>query len=166
MTINQKALDPQGYIVDQRETADISFGGTPSNKNGCGWIAAYNFLKAMDQQPDPEAVLRSLEKTLLPGGKLGLNFFALVWYLKKQHIPLEASVTSFHAQQISERCKAGIILYRAGKTNHFAAFRREENGLLRFYGAIAGKQCHDISMAGFYWNHVKFPLAVTITASN
>lgn len=166
MTIKQKALDPQGYIVDQRETSDISFGGTPSNKNGCGWIAAYNFLKAMDQQPDPEAVLRSLEKALLPGGKLGLNFFALVWYLKKQHIPLEASVTSFHAQQISERCKAGIILYRAGKTNHFAAFRREENGLLRFYGAIAGRQCHDISMADFYWNHVKFPLAVTITASN
>lgn len=162
MHINASALDPQGYIIDQRKTDNIAFGGTSSAKNGCGWIAAYNFLKAMDQQPDPEAVLKNLEKTLLADGRLGLNFFALRWYLRD--LPLETALRPFHAQQLSEGCKAGIILYRAGRTNHFAAFRREETGLLRFYGAIPGKQYHDASMADFYWNHVKFPLAITITA--
>ena len=162
MNLSPSALDPQGYIIDQRKTHNIFFGGTSSDKNGCGWIAAYNFLKAMDREPDPEAVLRQLEKSLLGDGRLGLNFFALAWYLRQ--FPLDTAVRPFHAQQITETCRAGIILYRAGKRNHFAAFRREENGRLRFYGAIAGKPHHDISMAEFYWNHVKFPLALTITA--
>lgn len=162
MNLNPSALDRQGYIIDQRKTDNIFFGGTASSKNGCGWIAAYNFLKAMDQERDPESVLRHLEKTLLGDGRLGLNFFALAWYLRQ--FPLEVSLRPFHTQQIAETCKAGIILYRAGKRNHFAAFRREEKGRLRFYGAIAGKENYDISMAEFYWNHVKFPLALTITA--
>ena len=162
MNLSPSALDPQGYIIDQRKTENISFGGTSSAKNGCGWIAAYNFLKAMDQEPEPEAVLKKLERTLLGDGRLGLNFFALAWHLRQ--FPLEVAVRPFHAQQLAETCKAGIILYRAGKTNHFAAFRREENGRLRFYSAIAGRENYDISMADFYWNHVKFPIALTITA--
>lgn len=164
MEIKPQALDSQGYIIDQRKTDNISFGGISSDKNGCGWIAVYNFLKAMDQEKAPETILRTLEKTLLPDGRLGLNFFALAWYLKKQGLPLEVAVRPFHAQQLSETCKAGVILYCAGRRNHFAAFRREENGCLRFYGAVAGKVHHDTSMAEFYWNHVKFPLALTITA--
>lgn len=164
MTLTPEALDHQGYIIDQRKTANISFGHTSSEKNGCGWIAAYNFLKAMGQTPEPEAVLRSLERTLLLDGQFGLNFFALVQYLKKQHLPLEFALRPFHAQMLSEHCKAGIVFYRAGKTGHFAAFRREPTGRLRFYGVIPGKASHDSTMAEFYWNHVKFPLAVTITA--
>lgn len=162
MKLDPSALDAQGYIIDQRKTNNISFGGTSSDKNGCGWIAAYNFLKAMDREPDPEVVLKKLERTLLGDGRLGLNFFALQWYLRD--LPLETALRPFHAQQLSETCKAGIILYRADKQNHFAAFRREENGRLRFYGAVAGKEAYDTTMAEFYWNHVKFPLALTITA--
>lgn len=163
MTIHPAALDPQGYIIDQRKTDNISFGGTPSSKNGCGWIAAYNFLKAMEQEPDPEGVLRTLEKTLLPGGRLGLNFFALCHYLQKQHIPLECTMRPFHARQLSQECRAGIILYRAGSTNHFAAFRREAQGSLRFYGVTPGSSA-SMDMGEFFWSHVKFPLSITITA--
>lgn len=164
MEIKPQALDSQGYIIDQRKTDNISFGGVASDKNGCGWIAVYNFLKAMDQEKDPEAILKTLEKTLFPIPGLGANIIALSLYLRRQGIPLEATVRPFHAQMLSETCRAGIVLYRAGRTNHFAAFRREENGRLRFYGAAAGKHNHDISMADFYSSHVKFPLAVTITA--
>lgn len=164
MEINSQALDSQGYIIDQRKTDNISYGGVSSAKNGCGWIAVYNFLKAMDQEKDPEAILKTLEKTLLPLPGLGTNILALSWYLRRQGIPLEATVRPFHAQMLSETCRAGVILYRAGKTNHFAAFRREENGRLRFYGAVAGTHSHEMSMAEFYSSYVKFPLAVTITA--
>ena len=82
MELDPKALSDDGYIIDQRQTEAISFGGCPSSKNGCGWIAAYNFLKALDRTPNPEVLLRRLERTLLPGGKLGLNFFALVHELR------------------------------------------------------------------------------------
>ena len=51
MELDPKALSDDGYIIDQRRTESISFGGCPSSKNGCGWIAAYNFLKALDRTP-------------------------------------------------------------------------------------------------------------------
>ena len=149
MELDPKALSDDGYIIDQRQTESISFGGCPSSKNGCGWIAAYNFLKALDRTPDPEVLLRRLERTLLPGGKLGLNFFALVHELRRQK---------------AQRNRAGIVLYRAGKTNHFAAFARQPDGTLRFFGAVPGYAHHNLSMAEFYWDYVKFPLTLTITA--
>lgn len=164
MKINSRAFSDNGYIIDQRLTSSVSFGHYPSDKNGCGWIAAYNFLKALDYDPDPELLLRKLERTLLFGGRLGLNFFALVYELRRQDIPLEFALRPFHAQELAQRNRAGIILYRAGKTNHFAAFRRESDGSLRFFGAAAGAAHHQLSMAEFYWDYVKFPLTITITA--
>ena len=109
-------------------------------------------------------IVRRLEKTLLFHGYLGLHLFALVWELRRnQHIPLNFAVRPFHAQQLCETAPAGIILYRSGRWNHFAAFRREEDGKLRFFGAVPGQDAAPVSMAEFYWDHVKFPLALTIT---
>lgn len=164
MELKPQALSRDGYIIDQRATDNIRFGWASSNQNGCGWIAAYNFLKALEREPDPDALVKDLSKTLLLGGFLGVNLFALIWELRKQGVPLEFALRPAHAQQLSERCRAGIILYRAGKTNHFAAFRREEDGLLRFFGAVPGRGMHKMSLAQFTWDHVKFPLMVTITA--
>ena len=59
MRIKPEALSPDGYIIDQRQTDNINFGHTSSDRNGCGWIACYNFLKALDSAPDPEALCTS-----------------------------------------------------------------------------------------------------------
>lgn len=165
MELRTDALDTQGYIINQKRTGNLRFGRVSSDKNGCGWIAAYNFLRAMDKEKDPEEVLRKLEKALIPGfDRFGLNFVALAIYLRTQGVPLEFTVRQFHTQRIAEEAPAGIILYRAGKTNHFAAFRRLQNGKLRFYGAVSGRENHDMSMAEFFYDYVKFPLTLTITA--
>lgn len=164
MELDPKALSDDGYIIDQRQTESIFFGGCPSSKNGCGWIAAYNFLKALDRAPDPDVLLHRLERTLLPGGRLGLNFFAMVYELRHQGVPLEFALRPFHAQELARSSRAGIVFYRAGKTNHFAAFSRQPDGRLRFFGAVPGYAHHTISMAEFYWDYVKFPLTLTIAA--
>lgn len=164
MNLKPEALSTDGYIIDQRQTENIPFGAVSSNENGCGWIAVYNFLKAMDRETDPEQLLCDLEKSLLFQGRLGVNLFCLVRELKKQKLPLDFALRSFHAQCLSERCRAGIILYFTGKRNHFAAFRREANGELRFFGAAPGVDRDIRTMAEFYREYVKFPLAVTITA--
>ena len=142
MELDPKALSDDGYIIDQRQTESISFGGCPSSKNGCGWIAAYNFLKALDRTPNPEVLHE----------------------LRRQKVPLEFALRPFHAQELAQRNRAGIVLYRAGKTNHFAAFARQPDGTLRFFGAVPGYAHHNLSMAEFYWDYVKFPLTLTITA--
>lgn len=164
MNLKPEALSRDGYIIDQRKTDNIPFGVRSSNENGCGWIAAYNFLKAMDREADPEELLLALEKKLLFQGRLGVNLFSLLRELKRQKLPLDVSLGAFHAQCQSERCRAGIILYFTGKRNHFAAFRREENGKLRFFGAVPGVSHDEGTLAEFYEKYVKFPLAVTITA--
>lgn len=164
MNLRPEALSHDGYIIDQRKTDNIPFGIKASSENGCGWIAAYNFLKAMDREIDPEQLLLDLEKTLLFQGRLGVNLFFLVRELKKQKLPLDFSFGAFHAQCKSERCRAGIILYFTGKRNHFAAFRREADGKLRFFGAQPGLSRDEGTLAEFYEKHVRFPLAVTITA--
>lgn len=163
MELSPNALSADGFIIDQRQTHNIPFGAVTSDKNGCGWIAVYNLLHALGRDPDPEQIVTELEKTLLFHGVLGLNLFALIWELKKQKLPLRFAVRSFHAQQLSEQCTAGIVLYFTGKRNHFVAFRREDGGKLRFFGAVPGRRIHQATMAEFYWDYVKFPLAVTIT---
>ena len=77
MKLDPRALSDDGYIIDQRYTENIPFGGRPASRNGCGWIAAYNVLKALGQSPDSELLRRQLERTLLPGGRLGVNVLAL-----------------------------------------------------------------------------------------
>lgn len=164
MELDPKALSDDGYIIDQRQTESISFGGCPSSKNGCGWIAAYNFLKALGSHPEPGGAASPAGANPAAGGKLGLNFFALVHELRRQKVPLEFALRPFHAQELAQRNRAGIVLYRAGKTNHFAAFARQPDGMLRFFGAVPGYAHHNLSMAEFYWDYVKFPLTLTITA--
>ena len=163
MPLNPEALSADGYIVDQRKTDNIPFGRFSSDRNGCGWIACYNLLKALGQEPDPEELVERLGRTLLAGGVLGLNFFVLVCALKRQHLPLDFALRPFHAQMRAERATAGVVLYFNGRCNHYAAFRREKDGTLRFFGAVPGRQVHKLSMGEFYWNYVKFPLAITIT---
>lgn len=165
MELSPQALSPDGYIIDQRRTDHLRFGLLPSSKNGCGWIAAYNFLKAMERDPDPDRLFRSLERSLPLSLFTGVNLFALAAYLRLQHIPLHVAVRPIHADMLVEQCKAGIIFYRAGKTNHYAAFRREPNGKLRFFGAINGAQYDITTLAEFRWNRAKSPLTVIITAN-
>ena len=164
MALRPEALSEDGFIIDQRKTDNIPFGRITSDRNGCGWIACYNLLKALGRDPDPEALAAELEKTLLAGGFLGLHLFALVRELRKQKVPLHFALDSFHARELSERDPAGIILYYAGKRNHFAAFRREPDGKLRFFGAVPGRTRDRGTLGDFYRDRVKFPLALTITA--
>lgn len=136
MELDPKALSDDGYIIDQRQTESISSAAAPPAKTAADGSLPIIFSRRWIATPNPEVLLRRLERTLLPGGKLGLNFFALVHELRRQKVPLEFALRPFHAQELAQRNRAGIVLYRAGKTNHFAAFARQPDGTLRFFGAV------------------------------
>ena len=161
MYVRPEALSQDGYIIDQRRTDNIPFGRFTSDRNGCGWIACYNLLKAMGQDPNPEELVERLDRTLPLGGALGVHFLALVYALRQEK-PCFA-LRPIHGQLLAEQAKAGIILYYTGRRNHYVAFRREEDGRLRFFGAVPGVQEHRLSLAEFYWDYVKFPLTLMIT---
>ena len=46
----QGCLSEDGYIINQGMLREIPFGNYPSSKNGCGWIAVYNLMKALGNE--------------------------------------------------------------------------------------------------------------------
>lgn len=53
----ENAFSPDGMIVRQSLATDVPYGRYPSSRNGCGWIATYNLLRAVGrpQTPEPSA---------------------------------------------------------------------------------------------------------------
>lgn len=49
-----------GFIIDQARLTNIRYGVFTSDINGCGWIAAYNFLKRMGEDADEKALADGL----------------------------------------------------------------------------------------------------------
>ena len=165
MKLPPEALNPEGYIIDQSRLKDIPFGYATSDRNGCGWIAVYNFLRALGRTEEPETLAREMEKTLLGDFLAGVHPLGILWALgRNRRIPLDWAVRPFHAQLLCEKAPAGIVWYFAGATNHYAAFRREADGKLRFFGAIYGKRDHVCSLAEFFSDCSKGPLTLVLTA--
>lgn len=74
-----------GYINNQSMTAGIPYGRQTSKENGCGWIAVFNVLRHLEQEPPaPEIVAKEMQFGLLLGGHLGSWPFAIVHYLRRR----------------------------------------------------------------------------------
>ena len=61
MHLRPEALSSDGFIIDQRKTDNIPFGAVTSDRNGCGWIAAYNLRKALDHGISFDEVRQELD---------------------------------------------------------------------------------------------------------
>lgn len=120
--INRRALSPDGYIIDQRLLKNLPYGMKQSNYNGCGWIAAYNFLRACGRQKGWDTVRRQLEDSLILGGLLGTHVVQLYLYLRRHGFPLRWRVGRKASRAEAERCKAGVLFYFNGAALHFVAF--------------------------------------------
>ncbi len=120
--MNRRALSPDGYIIDQRLLKNLPYGMKQSNYNGCGWIAAYNFLRACGRQKDWDTVRRQLEDGLIFGGLLGTHVVQLYLYLRRHGFPLRWKVGRKASRTEAEHCKAGVLFYFNGAALHFVTF--------------------------------------------
>lgn len=85
--VNLRAFSKDGYIINQQLLQSVPYGMKQSNNNGCGWIAAYNFLHGFDRKKSWDTVRQQMEDTLLFGGLLGTHVVQLYLYLRRHGFP-------------------------------------------------------------------------------
>lgn len=163
MELNQSAFSRDGFLTRQQDTGNIPFGALTSERNGCGWIAAYNFLRADLHPVKWDQVRRDLNRLLPFQGRLGANAFVLRGYLRLQGCRLHSAVTLSGAKRLIPRCRAGILLYETGKSRHYVAFQRRRDGKLRFFNVRPDAAEVVMTMEEFYRSFVKFPLFFLFT---
>jgi hypothetical protein len=153
------ALSEDGYIIHQGRTGNIPYGPVKSSLNGCGWIAAYNLLKALGRPlPRPEALSRQLARGTPLRGVAGTSPRRLRRFLQAQGIPLAAAFSRRLAPAFARHAKAGIVYYLDGHEPHLVAFKAATGGRLRFFNVEYGDACHLLTMDAFIKQYAKFPL--------
>jgi len=177
--INQRAFSSDGYIIDQRFLDNLPYGVKQSNDNGCGWIAAYNFLRACGRNKNWDTVRRQLEDSLFLGGFLGTHLLQLYGYLRRHGFSLHWAVGRRSVIRQSACCRVGILFYCNGAALHFVTFRPADtaeaaqhgvvhkacNGvpLYRFWNGRMGYAWDYDTLAGFLDSQSKTPLLLALT---
>lgn len=146
---NNRAYSESGHIVDQARLTDVRYGCKTSDVNGCGWIAAYNFLRCMGARVPQQTVLAEMARHALFRGLLGTSPFRVLRYLKRSGFPMRSCFGVKRAAERAQAARAGVLLYRHSGGWHFVAFERADGGRLHFYNAIAGAPDHIERMDSF-----------------
>lgn len=144
------AFAQSGHIVDQARMRDVRYGWRTSDRNGCGWIAVYNFLRCMGSRVAAGGVADALSRHSLFRGLLGTSPFRIRRYLRRHGYALLDAAGTKKAAQAAASARSGILLYRHTGGWHFVAFTREDGERLHFYNAIAGAPNHIETMESFF----------------
>lgn len=160
----ENAFSKDGYIINQGILTEIPYGRYRSDYNGCGWISAYNFLRACQRELPYEQVHRELNEKIWLGGRIGTNPFRLYRYLKAKGVIMKRVFTTKSLIRDTSRCKAGILMYWTGKGAHFVTFEKnnESGQIFRFFNAVYGKEFHYSTISEFEEQFCKFWLLFAV----
>ncbi len=159
----EKGFTPDGYVLDQDCFEHCLYRGMSSAINGCGWIAAYNFLHALGSDVDYRSVHRDMDDFFpvkIPGPT---PVRILRRYLRRWgRYPLVFGRK--HSLAAALRSRTGILRYWEGDVPHFVTFVREKDGLFRFFNVCDGGEEMTLSMEEFFRTHCLRGLVRVITA--
>lgn len=158
-TLPREAFSPDGYIISQENTAAMRYGSHGSHWNGCGWIAAFNLLKALGMAKPPAEVRDGMLPGQWLGGSLGTGPFRLRRYLRRCGVMVQTAYTRKKAAMLAQNRKAGIVLFWDKKYLHYVTFVRDGQGL-RFLNAIDGHAAHYTDMKTFLQQFARGPAMV------
>lgn len=156
-----------GYIVDQARVTFIRYGVFSSDVNGCGWIAAFNFLKWRGEAMNEKATADELIRWAPLHGLAGTSVFRLKRMLKRRGCPTALKIVTKKRAALPETARAGILYYVHKDGPHFVAFYRDdtvpqqenEAPRFRFLNAIPGRGNHFDTLQGFLARHNVLPIA-------
>ena len=98
------------------------YGFRPSAKTGCGWIALYNALILLGEEPNPEALIRDLEKQLpLIHGNVGTFCLGPALLLKKYGYSVNICSDTQRFDALVRKSDAAILFYYWRKGLHLGA---------------------------------------------
>ena len=174
--MEQKKRSPysaDGYIVDQAQVTDIRYGVFTSDINGCGWIAAFNFLKALGHAVNEKELADELIRHTIFRGLVGTDLFRLKRMLKRHGYKTRLVFRWNKKARLPEETRAGVIYYCHKDGFHFVTFSRIEavepardgagEPRFRFFNGIGGKGNHFDTMRNFLTVHNVIPFALILT---
>ena len=163
---------PDGYIVDQAQVTDIRYGALSSDINGCGWIAAFNFLKSQGNAVDAKTLADELIRHSVFRGLAGTDLFRLKRMLRRHGYPTRLVFRRNKQARLPEGTDAGVIYYVHKDGPHYVTFTRiqpvepalDEVGeaRFRFLNGIGGASNHYDTMRGFLTAHNVLPFALIL----
>ena len=113
------------------------YGFRSSAATGCGWIATYNALCLLDQQADPEELIRYFERQLpLIHGNLGTTILAPAFFFKKKGYRVDWVSCNDKFDAMVNASDVCILFYRWHRKwqigAHFVALHRTERGIAAY----------------------------------
>ncbi|MCD7844621.1 MAG: hypothetical protein LUG57_01955 [Oscillospiraceae bacterium] len=152
----QKGFSADGYIIDQDYFAAYPYRGSTSDRNGCGWVAAFDLLRAQGREVPFQEVLAGLNgihPARVPGPtplrvlRQYLSGFGSYRLRRGRRAGLRAA----------QQAPAGILRYWEGKTPHYIPFIRQEGGeVYRFLNVADGLEDMTSPMGEFFADHCRF----------
>ena len=143
-----------GYIVDQDFFAAYRYRTMTSDVNGCGWIAAYNLLRAIGADVDFDTVRREMDAMIrlrVPG--------PTPMRVLRTYIERTAAVKTARgrgaAYAAARSGRAGILRYWEGREPHYVTFVRQADGTYRFFNVAAGLEDFTCAMEDFFSGHCR-----------
>lgn len=164
LLVKDTVFDEEGYIIDQGDMSSIPFGWFDTARKGCGWIAAYNLLKANGIAFNMADVRHELEQHGLLGKVFGQEVLWLVVYLKKKGLSVNLSMPGIQGcVNASHDCDSGILAYMHTRGAHYAMFSSCKDGKVHFYNAEYKRKQHIEEMASFLTQHCIYHGCFVIT---
>ena len=158
----QPGFSKDGYIIDQNHFSAYRYRGMGSNINGCGWVAAYDLLRAQGSGIDFETVHRDMNALFpfqIPGP-------TPVWKLRlylARHGRYRLTVGKKASLAAAGQAPAGIVRYWEVNTPHFVPFVRQDDGRYRFFNVADRQEDFVCSMEEFFRGHCIRGLVRVIT---
>lgn len=147
-------MSEDGYIVDQDYTRDLQYGKYASSFNGCGWIAAYNFVHAMGEPDRPEDVHRAMLSILPFFGTMGTPMQTMALFFKKRGIKVRRFYGGKNVLYCAADAPRGIIRYEEGREPHYTAFVKTGEDRFRFLNCADRQEDFEAGMEEFIRDHI------------
>lgn len=162
-----KALSTDGYIIDQDYLDDIPYGVFPSSYNGCGWVAAFNVMKAAGRELPALQVNREMIAGSARNGRLGTGPRRVCRYMRGKGLPTRATLRRKKALRLAKTARAGsICFYPVGERwpHHVAFTATEEPGIFRFFNVADGAEDLRCSLEDFFKQQARrLPMYMVVT---
>lgn len=145
-------FSPDGYIIDQDCFGEYPYRGITSDINGCGWIAAYNFLYAQGKTGDHRAVNREMN-AMFPRQVPGPTPVRILRRYLRRHTAYCFTAGRKRSLAAARKSDSGILRYWEGKVPHFISFIRVGEDAFRFFNVADGQEDICLSMEEFFRSH-------------
>lgn len=101
------------YCQKDIPKAQWKYGFRTSAATGCGWIAAYNALRLMGYEANPEDLIKAFERQLpLIHGNLGTTILAPAFYFKKRGFRVDWTAREDLFDTFAKEYPVCILFYR------------------------------------------------------